>query len=150
MSVRAGPGKAEHANLPVCVLMCVDRWSLRLNSCLHSLHWNGRSPECNLLCLVSISDRVNDLEHWSQWYFFALEFLAEFDRLPAEPGNEYKSSSPLDMESERLSISIAYRQLLVEVSKSFLLLLMMACESQAPVGADEIALPSTMVEFRLV
>lgn len=40
------------------VLMCLDRWSLRMKRLGHSGHENFFSPVCVLLCRCSSSDRV--------------------------------------------------------------------------------------------
>jgi len=51
---------------PVCVLMCVVRWSERLNSRRHIRHWKGFWPGntvCILMCRVSSSLRENLRSH---------------------------------------------------------------------------------------
>ena len=39
--------------------ICSEKWSDLENARSHNRHWNGRSPVCFLLCLVSSSLRVN-------------------------------------------------------------------------------------------
>ena len=41
--------------IPVCVLMCVVRWSERLNSRRHIRHWKGFWPGNTLTCLFIFS-----------------------------------------------------------------------------------------------
>ena len=42
-----------------CLFMCRERWSDLEKALSQSLHWNGRSPVCFLMCLVSSSDLAN-------------------------------------------------------------------------------------------
>jgi len=48
---------------PVCVRMCVVRWSERLNDLIQILHWKGFWPVWILICLVSSSLREKRLSH---------------------------------------------------------------------------------------
>lgn len=50
---------------PVCVLKCRFRVSLAENRFLQIPHSYGRSPVCDLRCLVSAPDDGNPLEHKS-------------------------------------------------------------------------------------
>ena len=43
----------------MCLFMCRDKWSDREKALSHILHWNGLSPVCFLMCLVSSSDLAN-------------------------------------------------------------------------------------------
>ena len=51
----------------VCVLICLDRWSLLINFFKHSGHWKRFSPVCVLLCRCNSSDLVNRLPQKSHW-----------------------------------------------------------------------------------
>lgn len=44
---------------PVCVRMCVVRWSLRLKLRIHIRHWKGLCPVWMRMCRVSSSEREN-------------------------------------------------------------------------------------------
>ena len=43
----------------MCLFMCRERWSDLEKALSHILHWNGLSPVCFLMCLVSSSDLAN-------------------------------------------------------------------------------------------
>ena len=43
--------------------ICSDKWSDLENARSHNRHWNGRSPVCFRLCLVSSSLRANFQPH---------------------------------------------------------------------------------------
>lgn len=68
---------------PVCVLMCLFKWSEHVNRISHISHGYGRSPECMRLCLTSDDPLVNADPHVSHTCGFSPVWQVICDRSPA-------------------------------------------------------------------
>lgn len=54
------------ASYYLCTRECVSKWCFNVKLFLHSLHWYGRSVECNSKCVFRQCLWANDLPQWTQ------------------------------------------------------------------------------------